>query len=157
MPGERVSGQGNPRGEATSGDSLRSQGRGGQWPADVLLDDKTAICPIVKEHRVDGAIFTHFGLLPVLKTWDSPGEVWIDDVTINGEQFDFSEDPEWEGSTTAEPMRRRTPGRGSISAGVRPITPGARLRASWAVSSSAATAASRPEWAAMATDSRHSP
>jgi len=60
------------------------------------LDGKTATCPVLKEHRADGATFTHFGLLPILKTWDSAGEVWIDEVTINGRRFDFTEDPQWD-------------------------------------------------------------
>ena len=60
------------------------------------LDGKTATCPVLKEHRADGATFTHFGLLPIPKTWDSAGEVWIDEVTINGRRFDFSEDPKWD-------------------------------------------------------------
>ena len=59
------------------------------------LDGKTATCPILKEHRADGATFTYFGLLPIPKTWDGAGEVWIDEVTINGRRFDFSEDPKW--------------------------------------------------------------
>lgn len=59
------------------------------------LAGKTATCPILKEHHADGATFTHFGLLPIPKTWDNPGEVWIDEVTINGRRFDFSEDPKW--------------------------------------------------------------
>ncbi|MCY2953853.1 MAG: hypothetical protein NTU53_18050 [Planctomycetota bacterium] len=61
------------------------------------LDGKTATCSILKEHRADGARFTHFGLLPIPKTWDSPGEAWIDDVTVNGKRFDFGEDPRWDG------------------------------------------------------------
>lgn len=67
------------------------------------LDGKTATCPIVREHRGDGAVFTHFGLLPIPKTWDSPGDVWLDDVTVNGRRFDFSEDPKWD-----EHCNRRT-------------------------------------------------
>jgi hypothetical protein len=61
------------------------------------LRGRTATCVISREHRAEGATFTHFGLLPVLKSWDSPGEVWIDDVTINGARFDFDHDPGWEG------------------------------------------------------------
>lgn len=61
-----------------------------------ILNGEKATCPIVKEHRGDSAVFTHFGLLPVLKTWDNAGEIWIDDVTINEKRFDFSRDPKWE-------------------------------------------------------------
>ncbi len=48
-------------------------------------------------HRADGALFTHFGILPVLKSLDAPGDFWIDDVVINGKAFDFEADPNWEG------------------------------------------------------------
>jgi hypothetical protein len=61
------------------------------------LGGRTATCAISQEHRADGATFTHFGLVPIPKTWDSPGEVWLDDVTVNGVRFDFSTDPHWEG------------------------------------------------------------
>lgn len=60
------------------------------------LGGNTATCPVVKEHRGDGTTLTHFGLLPVSKSWDSPGEVWIDDVTVQAERFDFTEDPNWD-------------------------------------------------------------
>jgi len=60
------------------------------------LNGTTARCDIVAEHRPEGATVTHFGLLPVLKTWDSPGEAWIDDLVINGVAFQFNEDPKWD-------------------------------------------------------------
>jgi len=72
------------------------KGPGGDGLLTFTLDGKTATCSIVKEHRADGATFTHFGLLPVLKAWDDAGEVWIDDVTIQGKRFDFGEDPKWD-------------------------------------------------------------
>src|SRR5204862_7467383 len=46
--------------------------------------------------RQEGATFTHFGLAPLMKAWDSPGELWIDDLTIGDRQFDFSNDPKWD-------------------------------------------------------------
>jgi hypothetical protein len=60
------------------------------------LNGVTARCELLADHRQDGASVTHFGLLPVMKTWDSPGEAWIDDVTVNGVAFDFREDPKWD-------------------------------------------------------------
>jgi hypothetical protein len=62
------------------------------------MDGATATCAIEPDHRRDGMTFTHFGLLPVLKTWDGAGDVWIDDVKINGAAFDFSSDPKWDES-----------------------------------------------------------
>ncbi|HEX2747787.1 MAG TPA: hypothetical protein VHM91_07305, partial [Verrucomicrobiales bacterium] len=58
----------------------------------------TAQCRIEPEHRKEGLTFTHFGLLPVMKAWDGAGEIWLDDVKINGTAFDFTSDPKWEGS-----------------------------------------------------------
>ena len=62
----------------------------------LKLGEWSARCDIIPEHFNDGATFTHFGLLPIPKTWDSPGEAWLDDVTINGVHFDFSSDPNWD-------------------------------------------------------------
>lgn len=73
-------------------------GAGGKGLWTFTMNGKTARCEIVPEHRhADGLIVTHFGLLPVLKSWDGAGEVWLDDVTINGVAFDFREDPKWDG------------------------------------------------------------
>jgi hypothetical protein len=72
------------------------KGAGGNGLLSFTLGGETATCPIVPEHRADGLTLTHFGLLPVLKAWDSAGEVWIDDVTVNGQGFDFAADPKWE-------------------------------------------------------------
>lgn len=62
----------------------------------VTLGGETAVCELSPGHKADGATFTHFGLLPVFKSADSGGEIWLDDVTINGEADDFSKDPKWD-------------------------------------------------------------
>jgi hypothetical protein len=64
----------------------------------LTLSNQSAHCTVISEHRADGATFTHFGLVPVLKSWDNPGKAWIADVNINGRHFDFSQDPDWEGA-----------------------------------------------------------
>lgn len=63
----------------------------------LVLNEHSNSCTLSKEHWMDGATFTHFGLVPVFKSWDNPGEAWIADVTVNGKHFDFSKDPGWEG------------------------------------------------------------
>jgi hypothetical protein len=63
----------------------------------LLVDGVVARCEIVPAHRADGITVTHFGLLPVMKAWDSPGDVWIDDVIVNGVAQNFTNDPGWEG------------------------------------------------------------
>jgi hypothetical protein len=92
----------HPRGFATGQVhrwSLRydPKGNGGRGNVTVRLDDETAVCSLNPGHKADGATFSRFGLLPVLKSADGSGEVWLDDVTINGQEEDFSRDPGWEG------------------------------------------------------------
>lgn len=72
------------------------QGAEGRGLVTLVLDGKSAQCEIGPEHRSDGLTLTHFGLLPVLKAWDDPGEIWIDDLSVNGIAFDFSTDPQWD-------------------------------------------------------------
>ena len=62
----------------------------------MTLGNDTATCEITPEHRQEGVTFTHFGLLALTKTWDSGGEVWVDDLVVNGQRFDFAADPQWE-------------------------------------------------------------
>jgi hypothetical protein len=97
VPGQRVTAKEIPGGRAyewkLSYDPKDAEGNG---LLTFSLDDQTAVCKMLKEHRGDGVVFTHFGLLPVVKTWDGSGEVWIDNVTVNGKRFEFSEDPKWE-------------------------------------------------------------
>ncbi len=97
VPGDRIRPQEIPGGRAYAWRlQYDPQGAEGSGQLTFSLDGETAVCVISKEHRADGAVFTHFGLLPIPKTWDNPGEAWIDDVTINGKPFDFSEDPQWD-------------------------------------------------------------
>ncbi len=96
--GQRIEAQELP-GERVYSWQLRydPNGAGGCGLLAFTLDGRTATCTLLTEHRADGAMFTHFGLLPIPKTWDSPGQAWIDDVTINGTRFDFGQDPGWDG------------------------------------------------------------
>jgi hypothetical protein len=63
----------------------------------VTLGGETAVCHLDAGHKADGATFDRFGLLPVLKSVDGGGEVWLSDVAVNGTKDDFSKDPGWEG------------------------------------------------------------
>jgi hypothetical protein len=72
------------------------KGADGKGLATLKLGNDTATCALVKEHRADGATFTHFGLLPVLKAWDDPGEVWLGDLTIADNHIDLRKDPGWD-------------------------------------------------------------
>jgi hypothetical protein len=69
----------------------------GRGSITAKIDDFTAICQLADGHKADGATFNRFGLLNVMKSADDGGEVWMDDVTIQGEKEDFQRDPGWEG------------------------------------------------------------
>jgi hypothetical protein len=72
-------------------------GNDGAGSITVTLDGETSICHLDKDHKADGATFNRFGLLTVMKQWDTGGEVWLDEVTINGDRETFDRDPGWDG------------------------------------------------------------
>lgn len=97
VPGERIDARNIPCGKAYQWKmAYDPKGADGHGLFTFTLDGTTAQCEVKPEHRADGITVTHFGLLPVLKTWDSPGDIWIDDLKVNGTNFDFSTDPQWE-------------------------------------------------------------
>jgi len=71
---------------------------GGRGLVTATLNGDAASDELSAEHKADGAEFNRFGLLNVMKQWDSGGSLWLDDVTINGEREDFARDPHWEAS-----------------------------------------------------------
>jgi hypothetical protein len=73
------------------------KGNKGGGAVTVTLGGETAVCHLGQGHRADGATFDRFGLMPVLKSAAGSGEVWLDDVTVNGAKDDFAKDPGWEG------------------------------------------------------------
>jgi hypothetical protein len=87
------------RTDATHEWSIRydPKGNGGSGSITVTIDDEAAACHLSPGHRADGATFNRFGLMPVLKSAVAGGEVWLDDVTIDGAKEDFAKDPRWEG------------------------------------------------------------
>lgn len=72
-------------------------GNDGGGAVTVTLGDETAVCHLDAGHKADGARFDRFGLMPVLKSADGGGEVWLDDVIVNGVAEDLETDPQWEG------------------------------------------------------------
>jgi hypothetical protein len=104
FPQERnpQTGRERPKGFAAEGAvhrwSLRydPKGNDGGGVVTATIDDATAVCHLDKGHKADGATFNRFGLLPVMKSADEGGEVWLDDVTVNGEAEDFTRDPGWD-------------------------------------------------------------
>jgi hypothetical protein len=73
------------------------EGNQGSGSVTVTLGGETAVCHLSPGHKTDGAAFDRFGLLPVLKSADGGGELYLDDVTVNGVANDFARDPGWDG------------------------------------------------------------
>ncbi|MBM4069935.1 MAG: hypothetical protein FJ271_13430 [Planctomycetes bacterium] len=69
----------------------------GSGAVTVTLGKETAVCHLDPGHRADGATFNRFGLLAVSKSAVAGGEIWLDDVTIDGRLDEFARDPSWEG------------------------------------------------------------
>jgi hypothetical protein len=69
---------------------------GGGGAVTATIDDQTAVCHLSAGHKADGATFNRFGILDVMKSADAGGELWMDDVTINGVSDDFAVDPKWD-------------------------------------------------------------
>jgi len=73
------------------------QANGGSGSITATIGDQSAVCHIDSTHRSDGAVFSRFGLMTVMKSADTEGELWLDDIAINGEVENFDLDPHWEG------------------------------------------------------------
>ncbi len=73
------------------------QANDGAGAVTATIDGETAVCHLAAGHKADGAAFNRFGLLNVMKSADDGGELWLDDLAINGEREDFSSDPQWDG------------------------------------------------------------
>jgi WD40 repeat protein len=71
-------------------------GNGGTGSITATVDGETSICHLDAGHQADGANFNRFGLMTVMKQADTGGELWLDDVAINGETESFASDPKWD-------------------------------------------------------------
>jgi hypothetical protein len=69
---------------------------GGGGAVLATVDDQTAVCHLNDGHKGDGATFNRFGILNVMKSADAGGELWVDDLTINGVSDNFTTDPSWD-------------------------------------------------------------
>jgi hypothetical protein len=72
------------------------KGNDGRGVITATIDDDKAICHLADGHKKDGATFNRFGLLTVMKSAAAGGEVWLNDITVNGDKEDFSNDPGWD-------------------------------------------------------------
>jgi hypothetical protein len=71
-------------------------GNGGRGSIVATIGDQRAVCNLDEGHKADGATFNRCGLLSIPKHFDSGGEVWLDDITVNGQLEDFARDPGWD-------------------------------------------------------------
>jgi hypothetical protein len=62
----------------------------------ATLDGERLVLPLDPGHSDDGATFNRFGLLNVIKSADSPGTLWLDDVEVDGVTDRFDADPKWD-------------------------------------------------------------
>lgn len=70
---------------------------GGTGALRAKIGDQEAVCHLDPGHKADGADFNRFGLLNISKSVDGGGEIWLDDITVNGRTETFDRDPRWEG------------------------------------------------------------
>jgi hypothetical protein len=71
-------------------------GNNGTGSIIATIDDEKAVCHLDSGHKEDGATFNRFGVLNIPKSFDQGGEVWLDDLTFNGETESFDTNPKWE-------------------------------------------------------------
>lgn len=70
---------------------------GGRGAVTATIGGETSVCELAQGHQRDGATFDRFGVMIVSKSADSGGEMWLDDVVVNGSVDHFTTDPGWEG------------------------------------------------------------
>jgi hypothetical protein len=71
-------------------------GADGRGTISATLGSYSTVVTLDSGHKADGAIFNRFGILNVMKSADDPGQLWLDNVTINGELHPFNSDPGWD-------------------------------------------------------------
>jgi hypothetical protein len=71
-------------------------GAGGRGTVSATLGSYSAFITLDSGHKADGAMFTRFGILNVVKSADDPGQIWLDNVTINGEAHPVNSNPGWD-------------------------------------------------------------
>lgn len=84
------------RGVHTWSLSYDPEGNDGNGLITLVFDDITAECPIAPGHKADGITVDRVGILNVNKSWDSPGTLWINNLTIDGKDELFTDDPQWD-------------------------------------------------------------
>jgi hypothetical protein len=74
-------------------------GAGGLGTVTAIFGSYSNVMTLDSGHKADGAVFNRFGILNVMKSADDPGQIWLDNVTINGVPHPFNSDPGWDQRT----------------------------------------------------------
>ncbi len=87
-----------PSGVATYPFSINydPNGAGGLGTVSATFGSYSNVLTLDFGHKADGAVFNRFGILNVMKSADDAGQVWLDNVTINGLSNTFDSDPGWD-------------------------------------------------------------
>lgn len=72
------------------------RGADGRGAITATIDGESSVCELAPGHREDGAEFDRFGVLTVLKSADTPGNLWLDDIEVADLVESFDRDPGWE-------------------------------------------------------------
>ena len=71
-------------------------GAGGLGTVSATFGSYSTVMTLDSGHKADSAMFNRFGILNVMKSADDPGQIWLDNVTINGEPYPFDSNPGWD-------------------------------------------------------------
>src|SRR5881409_283492 len=87
-----------PSGAATYSFSFNydPNGAGGLGTVTATFGSYSNVLTLDSGHKADGALFNRFGILNVMKSADDPGQMWLDNMTINGQPHPFNSDPGWD-------------------------------------------------------------
>ena len=71
-------------------------GNDGGGSVTATIGGETVVTHLEPGHKSDGATFNRFGFLNVMKSVDTPGLLWLDNLTINGVTENFDTNPNWD-------------------------------------------------------------
>ena len=72
-------------------------GNDGKPILSATIGDQTSVSFPDPKYIADGATFNRFGILNIMKSADTGGEIYIDNLVLNGQRQTFDQDPKWEG------------------------------------------------------------
>ena len=70
-------------------------GAAGNGEITFVMDGKTYTAPLMPGHKADGATFNRFGIVN-LQVSGKGMNIYLDDLSVDGESYDFTDDPDWE-------------------------------------------------------------